>query len=100
MRVCDDPSVDPAYPVYGGLFREEAIMLLRRFYVQENEKGEFDSFHRSLLVLRVVVMTEDVLADLQSAPEPKQKKNRELKTDIIPVQMAVPSPTILGSRKT
>lgn len=25
--------------MYGGLFREEAIMLLRRFYVQENEKG-------------------------------------------------------------
>lgn len=34
------PAVDPPYPVYGGLFREEAIMLLRRFYVQENEKGE------------------------------------------------------------
>lgn len=26
-------------PVYGGIFREEAIMLLRKFYVQENEKG-------------------------------------------------------------
>lgn len=34
------PSVEPAYPIYGGIFREEAIMLLRRFYVQENEKGE------------------------------------------------------------
>lgn len=33
------PSVDPPYPVYGGIFREEAIMLLRRFYVQENDKG-------------------------------------------------------------
>lgn len=33
------PGVDPPYPVYGGIFREEAIMLLRRFYVQENEKG-------------------------------------------------------------
>ena len=33
------PGVDKPYPVYGGLFREEAIMLLRRFYVQENEKG-------------------------------------------------------------
>lgn len=32
-------SIDPPYPVYGGLFREEAIMLLRRFYIQENEKG-------------------------------------------------------------
>lgn len=34
-------SIDPPYPAYGGLFREEAIMLLRRFYVQENEKGKF-----------------------------------------------------------
>jgi tRNA-specific adenosine deaminase 2 len=26
--------------VYGGLFQKEAIMLLRRFYIQENDKGE------------------------------------------------------------
>ncbi|KAF1352143.1 cytidine deaminase-like protein [Delphinella strobiligena] len=64
MRVCDDPSVDPAYQIYGGLYREEAIMLLRRFYVQENEK----------------------------APEPKQKKNRELKTEILPITPVVVAP--------
>lgn len=52
-------GVDPAYPVYGGIFREEAIMLLRKFYVQENDK----------------------------APEPKQKKTRELKTEILPLQV-------------
>ncbi|KAF2147707.1 cytidine deaminase-like protein, partial [Myriangium duriaei CBS 260.36] len=52
MRLNSDAGIDPPYPVYGGIFREEAIMLLRRFYVQENEK----------------------------APEPKPKKNRELKT--------------------
>ena len=40
MTVHMDEGVDPPYPVYGGLFREEAIMLLRRFYVQENDKGE------------------------------------------------------------
>jgi len=45
--------------VYGGIYRDEAIMLLRRFYVQENEK----------------------------APEPKQKKNRELKTEILPFEI-------------
>jgi hypothetical protein len=33
-------SIDPSYPVYGGLFEKEAIMLLRRFYIQENEKGK------------------------------------------------------------
>ncbi|KAI6811199.1 cytidine deaminase-like protein [Hortaea werneckii] len=57
MTVHSDPGLDPAYPVYGGLFREEAIMLLRKFYVQENNK----------------------------APDPKPKKNRELKTEILPV---------------
>lgn len=33
------PSVDPPLRAYGGLLRKEAIMLLRRFYVQENQKG-------------------------------------------------------------
>ena len=33
-------GIDAPYHVRGGIFREEAIMLLRRFYVQENEKGE------------------------------------------------------------
>jgi tRNA-specific adenosine deaminase 2 len=45
MTVHMDEGVDPPYPVYGGLFREEAIMLLRRFYVQENDKGELQCFY-------------------------------------------------------
>nr|OQO24841.1 hypothetical protein B0A51_10328 [Rachicladosporium sp. CCFEE 5018] len=63
MTVHMDEGVDPPFPVYGGLFREEAIMLLRRFYVQENDK----------------------------APEPKPKKNRELKTEILPIEMLSPN---------
>ncbi|KAI9373994.1 cytidine deaminase-like protein [Aspergillus egyptiacus] len=47
-----DRAIDPPYPVFGGLQRKEAIMLLRRFYIQENEK----------------------------APKPRPKKNRELNT--------------------
>lgn len=39
------PSVDKPYPVVGGIFREEAIMLLRKFYVQENGKGKPKSPH-------------------------------------------------------
>jgi hypothetical protein len=35
----NSPSINPPYPVYGGIFKNEAIMLLRRFYVQENENG-------------------------------------------------------------
>jgi tRNA-specific adenosine deaminase 2 len=59
------PSIDKPYPVTGGIFREEAIMLLRKFYVQENEK----------------------------APEPKQKKTRELKTEILPMDIHTPKTT-------
>jgi len=51
MRLCSDPSIDPPYPVYGGIFREEAIMLLRRFYVQENDKGTSRLSLRSQTVL-------------------------------------------------
>ena len=36
---CVSPGIDKPYLVFGGLFRKEAIMLLRRFYIQENEKG-------------------------------------------------------------
>ncbi|RMZ76603.1 hypothetical protein DV738_g4799, partial [Chaetothyriales sp. CBS 135597] len=43
--------LDPGYRSYGGIFRKEAIMLLRRFYIQENE----------------------------NAPNPRAKANRELK---------------------
>jgi hypothetical protein len=50
---------DPKYIAVPGIFREDAIMLLRKFYIQENEK----------------------------APEPKQKKTRELKTEIIPLDL-------------
>lgn len=35
------PDVDRPFAAHGGLLREEAIMLLRRFYIQENQKGEF-----------------------------------------------------------
>lgn len=65
MLMLLSPSVDKPYPVTGGIFREEAIMLLRKFYVQENEK----------------------------APEPKQKKTRELKTEILPMDVHQPKST-------
>ncbi|OQE16775.1 hypothetical protein PENSTE_c023G08980 [Penicillium steckii] len=52
LTIHSDPSIDPGYPVQGGIFREDAIMLLRRFYIQENGK----------------------------APNPRPKKNRELNT--------------------
>ena len=51
LSVHSDDSLDPGYPSYGGVYRKEAIMLLRRFYIQENE----------------------------NAPNPRAKGNRELK---------------------
>lgn len=45
------------YEVYGGWLREEAIVMLRRFYVQENDR----------------------------APEPRAKKDRVLKLEVEPV---------------
>ncbi|PBP26619.1 tRNA-specific adenosine deaminase subunit TAD2 [Diplocarpon rosae] len=49
------------YEVYGGWLREEAIVMLRRFYVQENDR----------------------------APEPRGKKERVLKLEVEPIGDAV-----------
>ncbi|CAG8541209.1 17002_t:CDS:2 [Acaulospora morrowiae] len=41
FTIHQDPnlSLHPPYPCEGGYYREESIMLLRRFYIRENEKG-------------------------------------------------------------
>ncbi|KIX02590.1 uncharacterized protein Z518_08531 [Rhinocladiella mackenziei CBS 650.93] len=51
LAVHSDKGLEEGYPSYGGIFRKEAIMLLRRFYLQENE----------------------------NAPNPRAKDNRKLK---------------------
>lgn len=51
LAVHADKGLEEGYLSYGGIFRKEAIMLLRRFYIQENE----------------------------NAPNPRAKGNRELK---------------------
>ncbi|CAG8561369.1 3482_t:CDS:2 [Funneliformis mosseae] len=55
-----DPKLKlhPAYTCEGGYYREEAILLLRKFYVRENE----------------------------NAPIPKRKHQRILKTEIAPMK--------------
>ena len=53
---------NPPYESVGGYLREEAIMILRRFYMTENAKG-----------------TPSLLT---SAPKPKTKARRVLKTEI------------------
>jgi len=57
LSIHSDPSIDPPYASHGGLYRKEAIMLLRRFYIQQNEK----------------------------APIPRPKNGRELNTFLKPV---------------
>ena len=54
LAIQSDPNIDVGYPSYGGLYRAEAIMLLRRFYIQEND----------------------------NAPNPRPKKDRELNLNI------------------
>ncbi|KAH8690979.1 cytidine and deoxycytidylate deaminase zinc-binding domain protein [Talaromyces proteolyticus] len=53
LSLHSDSSVDPPYPAHQGIFPKEAIMLLRRFYIQENT----------------------------NAPNPRPKRNRELNMD-------------------
>lgn len=57
LRIHEDPTVvEAGYKVYGGINHDEAIILLRRFYIQENER----------------------------APQPLAKKQRTLKTEVLP----------------
>lgn len=52
ILTCDNSvGIDPPYPVYSGLFHKEAIMLLRRFYTQENEKGIYPYLYPNIRVL-------------------------------------------------
>ena len=39
LSIHSDNGVDRPYSSFGGLYRKEAVNLLRRFYVQENEKA-------------------------------------------------------------
>ncbi|GHJ83898.1 hypothetical protein NliqN6_0300 [Naganishia liquefaciens] len=74
LDVNDTPSIQSSlsYPAFGGYYRPEAIMLLRRFYLIQNS----------------------------NAPKPKNKTTRVLKTDILPIKSRTASPiaTPDGSR--
>jgi tRNA-specific adenosine deaminase 2 len=71
LSLHSDSAIDPPYPVHGGLQRKEAIMLLRRFYIQENEKG--------MLITCVAIFGKKLLLTW-TAPKPRPKKHRELNT--------------------
>jgi tRNA-specific adenosine deaminase 2 len=67
----DEVNIDPPYPCIGGIYNDEAIMLLRRFYIQENER----------------------------APAPLVKKTRELKSEIPPFAIAEMTLASIDSKK-
>jgi tRNA-specific adenosine deaminase 2 len=46
---------DGRYKAYGGIFREEAILLLRRFYVQDNEKVPVEKARKKDRELKVEI---------------------------------------------
>ncbi|RDW66776.1 hypothetical protein BP5796_09525 [Coleophoma crateriformis] len=81
------------YEVSGGWLREEAILLLRRFYVQENGKGwysvsPFES--RCLCLIVYLCMLVETGADVQIAPVPKKRKDRTVK-EVEPLEEATQS---------
>jgi hypothetical protein len=88
MNIHSDPGIDSTFPCYGGLFREEAIMLLRRFYVQENEKGECSCMGiltRVLIVyaLRVASPGSQTQEEprTQDGNSPRDRHTRHLRSD-------------------
>jgi len=60
FRINSDERIDRPFPAYPGFYSKEAIINLRRFYLQENDK----------------------------APVPKVKKNRELKYTVDPLDLS------------
>ena len=72
------------YKATGGYCREEAIMLLRQFYITENTNGK-----TSLSFVKYD------LSQLHQAPVPKSKANRALKIEIAPNAYS-PSEVMLG----
>ena len=46
------PSVDPPYAAYGGIFKEQAVLLLQRFYMQENVKGILSTYDFSQIRIK------------------------------------------------
>jgi tRNA-specific adenosine deaminase 2 len=70
-----DTSQSKGYPSEGGYFHEEAILLLRKFYIRENKHGKWQ-----VIMMRGFKLIISILA-----PVPRKKSNRVLKTEIIPM---------------
>jgi tRNA-specific adenosine deaminase 2 len=72
------------YEVSGGWLREEAIVMLRRFYVQENGRGEF-AISFGVCLVGVMNSLGICYTDGYLAPEPRSKRERILKLEVEPI---------------
>lgn len=70
-------SIDPPFGITGGIFRKEAIMLLRKFYFQENNRGNRGGYLPICFPFAIPLTTQFCFA----APQPRSKKNRQLNTE-------------------
>ncbi len=66
----------PGYPAYGGYYREEAILMLRRFYLNQNVNG----MHRGSEACHTKLIIPP-----PAAPKPRVKTTRVLKTEFLPI---------------
>ena len=66
------------YEATSGYLREEAIMVLRRFYITENTNG-------NSYIIYCSGSKFDFIA-IFIAPKPKSKANRVLKTEVLPAK--------------
>jgi hypothetical protein len=88
------PSIDPSYPVYGGLFEKEAIMLLRRFYIQENEKGRNEDAQTPALITCWLYISSQPQTEKESGVEHQIRKWRSV-TDLVGCKARIRSPDII-----
>lgn len=72
----DGGNVESGYPVEGGWGRDEAVGLLRRFYVQENGRGGLSGMRRNCRAS----------ADASTAPIPRKKEGRAARLAAIMAQ--------------
>ncbi|KAG5221490.1 prolyl oligopeptidase [Salix suchowensis] len=75
VKVLPHPT-HSSYAAISGYMREEAILILRRFYITENSNGDTSLCLHLLSVI-----------DSDAAPMPKSKANRVLKTEIKPAAL-------------
>ncbi|KAG8918752.1 tRNA(adenine34) deaminase [Tulasnella sp. 408] len=72
--------VHPPYKAVYGYSRDEAIIILRKFYITENKAGTYHFVH--------VVALIKILTLCGTAPVPRSKTKRVLKTEV-----AAPTPS-------